>query len=93
MKIRFEENFFDSLGDKLRFIAKNNPTAAKKFRKELIEKCQNIPNMPYKHRKSIYHDAENIRDLVYQGYTVVYAIENDFISIFMLINHEKYNYS
>ena len=65
--------------------------AAKKFRKELIEKCQNILNMPYKHRKSIYHDDENIRDLVFKGYTVIYIVEDESLSVFALIHHEKYN--
>lgn len=93
MKIKFEEDFFDSLRDKLIFIAKDNPVAAKKFRKELINKCQNILNMPYKHRKSIYHDDENIRDLIFKGYTIIYIVEDESIIIFALIHHEKYTYN
>lgn len=93
MKIRFEENFIDSLALKLQFIAKDKPLAAKKFKDELIASCKDILHMPYKHRKSIYHDDENIRDLIFKGYTVVYIIEDELISVFALIYHEKYKNS
>lgn len=93
MKIRFEESFINSLALKLQFIAKDNPRAARKFKNELFASCKDILHMPYKHRKSIYHDDENVRDLVFKGYTVVYMIENEIISIFVLIHHEKYSYT
>ncbi|WP_295061736.1 type II toxin-antitoxin system RelE/ParE family toxin [Sulfurimonas sp.] len=93
MKIRFEENFIDSLALKLQFIAKDKPLAARKFKDELIASCKDILHMPYKHRKSIYHDDENIRDLIFKGYTVVYIIEDELISVFALIYHEKYKNS
>lgn len=93
MKIRFEENFIDSLALKLQFIAKDKPLAAKKFKDELIASCKDILHMPYKHRKSIYHDDENIRDLIFKGYTVIYIIEDELISVFALIYHEKYKNS
>ncbi|MFA7610933.1 MAG: type II toxin-antitoxin system RelE/ParE family toxin [Sulfurimonas sp.] len=93
MKIRFEENFIDSLALKLQFIAKDKPLAARKFKDELIASCKDILHMPYKHRKSIYHDDENIRDLIFKGYTVIYIIEDELISVFALIYHEKYKNS
>jgi len=46
--------------------------------------------MPYKCRQSIYHDDEKIRDLIYKGYTVVYAIEEEFVSVLALMNQELY---
>ncbi|MDD2449206.1 MAG: type II toxin-antitoxin system RelE/ParE family toxin [Sulfurimonas sp.] len=93
MKIRFEESFIDSLALKLEYIAKDNPLAARKFKDELIASCRDIIHMPYKHRKSIYHDDENIRDLIFKGYTIIYMIEDELISIFALIHQEKYNYN
>lgn len=93
MKIRFEESFIDSLALKLEYIAKDKPLAARKFKDELIASCRDIIHMPYKHRKSIYHDDENIRDLIFKGYTIIYMIEDELISIFALIHQEKYNYN
>jgi len=92
MNIRFEESFINSLALKLEYIAKDSPHAAKKFKNELFASCKDILHMPYKHRKSIYHDDENIRDLIFKGYTVVYMIDDDTISVFALIYHEKYSY-
>ncbi|MBE0515606.1 type II toxin-antitoxin system RelE/ParE family toxin [Sulfurimonas sp.] len=93
MNIRFEESFINSLALKLEYIAKDNPRAARKFKNELFASCKDISDMPYKYRKSIYHDDEKIRDLVFKGYTVVYMIEDETISIFTLIHHEKYSYT
>ena len=93
MNIRFEESFINSLALKLEYIAKDNHRAARKFQNELFASCKDISHMPYKHRKSIYHDDENIRDLVFKGYTVVYMIEDEVISVFALIHHEKYSYT
>ncbi|MGE4397320.1 MAG: type II toxin-antitoxin system RelE/ParE family toxin [Sulfurimonas sp.] len=93
MNIRFEESFINSLALKLKYIAKDSPRAARKFKNELFALCKDISDMPYKHRKSIYHDDENIRDLVFKGYTVVYMIEDEIISVFALIHHEKYSYT
>lgn len=93
MNIRFEESFINSLALKLEYIAQDNPRAARKFKDELITSCKDISHMPYKYRKSIYHEDENIRDLIFKGYTVVYVIEDEIISIFALIHHEKYSYT
>lgn len=93
MNIRFEESFINSLALKLEYIAKDNPRAARKFKNELFASCKDILHMPYKYRKSIYHEDENIRDMVFKGYTVVYMIEDEIISIFALIHHEKYSYT
>ena len=36
MKIDIDDEFFDLLGEIVRFIAKDKPTAARKFKKDLI---------------------------------------------------------
>ncbi len=91
MNIRFEESFIHSLALKLEYIAKDNPRSARKFKNELFASCKDISHMPYKHRKSIYHKDENIRDLIFKGYTIIYIIEDETISVFALIHHEKYD--
>jgi len=91
MKIRFEQEFIDSLTSKIKFIAKDNPSASRRFKNEILKKCEEIADMPYKHRKSIYHEDDTIRDLIYKGYTIIYIILKDEIIILMIINHDKYN--
>lgn len=93
MKIRFEESFINSLALKLEYIAKENPQVARKFKNELILSCKDILHMPYKYRKSIYHDDENVRDLIFKGYTIIYMIEDEQVSVFAIIHHEKYHYN
>lgn len=90
MKLRFEKEFVLSLEKKIQFIALDNPSAAKAFQKGILKSCQKLLEMPYKCRQSLYHDDKNIRDLIYKGYTVVYAIEEEFISVLALINQEVY---
>ena len=91
MKLRFEKEFVLSLEKKIQFIALDSPTSAKAFQQGILKSCKAIMEMPYKCRQSIYHDSENIRDLIYKGYTVVYAIEEEFVSVLALIHHEYYN--
>ena len=90
MKLRFEKEFVFSLEKKIQFIALDNPSAAKAFQKGILKSCQTLLEMPYKCRQSIYHDDKTVRDLIYKGYTVVYAIEEEFISVLALINQEVY---
>jgi plasmid stabilization system protein ParE len=88
--VRYEKEFVLSLEKKLRFIALDNPKASKSFQEEILQRCEALKEMPFRCRKSLYHDDENIRDLIYKGYTIVYAIEEKFISILALINQESY---
>lgn len=90
MKLRFEKEFVLSLEKKIQFIALDNPVSAKAFQQGILKSCKALLEMPYKYRQSIYHDDENIRDLIYKGYTIVYAIEEEFISVLALINQELY---
>jgi len=90
LKIRFEEQFVNSLTKKIDYIAIDNPTASLKFKNKILKICKDVLDMPFKNRKSMYHDDENVRDLIYKGYTAVYMIEDDFISFVALINHERY---
>ncbi len=85
MKIVKSRRYNALLRDILSYIAKDNPTAAKRFKTELDQKIKNLPDMPYQYRKSIYFDDdESIRDLIYKGYTVPYFIDSEKETIFIL---------
>jgi plasmid stabilization system protein ParE len=75
MKLKFTKGFRDKLNDQVEYIAKDKPTAARRFKNDLISKIKKIPDMPYKYRKSIFFDREDIRDLVFKGYVTVYKVD------------------
>ena len=74
MRLKISKSFKDKLNDQVEFIAKDTPSAARKFKSEIVKRIKEIPQMPYKNIKSIFFDIENIRDLIYKGYIVVYKI-------------------
>ena len=92
MKIKITESFKEKLSDQIEFIAKDKPSAARKFKKELLAKINEILSMPLKHRKSIFFDQINIRDLIYKGYITIYRIneEEKTIEVFGFIKYEEY---
>jgi plasmid stabilization system protein ParE len=87
MRISFDQTFLDLLNDQIRYIAKDKPLAAKKFKKELIQNLKKDLQFPFNFKKSIYFDNESIRDYVFKGYTIVYRIENENIEIFEFIKY------
>ena len=74
MRLKISKSFRDKLNDQVTFIAKDKPSAARKFKSEIIKRIKEIPEMPFKNRKSIFFDREDIRDLIYKGYIIVYKI-------------------
>jgi len=74
MKIKFSKSFAQRLNDQVDYIANDKPSAARKFKTEIIARIKQIPQVPYGNRKSIFFDRNDIRDLIYKGYLVVYKI-------------------
>lgn len=74
MKIKILSSFRDKLNRQVDYIAKDKPSAARKFKSEIMKKIREIPAMPLKNRKSIFFEKEEIRDLIHKGYIVVYRI-------------------
>ena len=84
MKIKITKRFRDKLNKQINYIARDKPTAARKFKNEIISRINGIPNMPYQNRKSIFFDDKEIRDMVFKGYVVVFRInkEKEVIEVF-----------
>ena len=89
MQIVYKESFVIRLEKQLNYISTDNPSAAKRFKKDLVAKIKAIPTHPKSHRKSIYFDDENIRDLIFKGYTIVYRITSHQIEIFGLVKYQE----
>lgn len=91
MKLKITRSFKDKLNDQIEYIAKDKPTAARKFKSIVIKRIKEIPNMPYRNRKSIFFDREDIRDLIVKGYIIVYKIDkaNNAIEVFGFTKYEE----
>lgn len=84
---RYRNNLFQILD----YIAQDKFSASEKFKNELDELINNLPTFPYKYKKSIYFNNDNIRDMVYKGYTIIYRVnlEKNTIYIIRIFNKNK----
>ena len=89
MKIKLEESFSDRFKRQLRFIAKDSPSRAKKFKTDVLNEIKSLPHNPLKCRKSIYFDDINIRDLIFKGYAITYRIKLEIIEVFGFTKYQK----
>ena len=89
MKIELKDSFLHKLNRQVLYIAADKPKAARKFKKDILQKCKNLVENPFKFKKSIYFERDDIRDMTFKGYTVVYKVEAEIISVFALLKHEE----
>ena len=82
MKIIYKDTFTERLEKQLKYLKKNSPKSALKLKTGLVKRIKTIPENPYLFRKSIYFENDLIRDLIYNGYTVVFRINETQIEIF-----------
>lgn len=90
MKVELQDSFIKKLNRQINYIAHDKPSAARSFKKNILERISEIKDYPYKHRKSIFFDDDTIRDLVYQGYICVYKIDIklDLIIVFGFVKYQ-----
>jgi plasmid stabilization system protein ParE len=91
MKISFSDGFVAALLDQVDYIAKDKPSAARKFKNELLKSIRKDFKQPFNYRKSIYFQDELIRDYVFKGYTIVFKIdmERQMLVVFGFIKHQS----
>lgn len=75
------KRYIKELKNILTFIAKDSLNSSRKFKNELDDKINKIPNYPQIYRKSLTTDDENVKDLIFKGFVVVFRIKNDDIYI------------
>jgi len=90
MIVSISNEFLKLLTEQVRYIYKDKPRAALKFRKDLLKNIKKDLKQPFHFKKSRYFDNENIRDYVFKGYVVVYEIdiENKIVSVFGFIKYK-----
>ncbi len=89
MNIVYKETFVIRLEKQIQYILKDNPQAAKKFKRDLVAKIKSIPSNPLIFRKSIYFNDDSIRDLIFKGYTIVFRINNKQIEVFGFVKSQE----
>ena len=92
MTIKISNEFLKLLKDQVRYIYKDKPRAALKFRKDLISNIKKDLKHPFHFKESIYSDGDkNIRDYVFKGYTVVFKvdIELETVSVVAILKHRN----
>ena len=91
MKIEITKDFKLDLDSQIRYISKDKPIAARKFKADLIKNIKKDLKNPFYFKKSRYYSDENIRDYIFKGYTIVYYIdlEQKIISVFGFIKHKN----
>ncbi|WP_445452742.1 type II toxin-antitoxin system RelE/ParE family toxin [Flavobacterium sp. 25HG05S-40] len=90
MKINFSSGFVTTLLDQVDYIARDKPSAARKFKNDLLQSLDKDLKEPFNYRKSIYFEDELIRDYIFKGYTIVFKIDmkNQMIIVFGFIKHQ-----
>lgn len=91
MKIKLTIEFNYDLNDIVDFISQDKPHAARKFKIELVKNIKKDLKQPFLFKKSIYIDDENIRDYVFKGYTVVFKVDIELETVFVvaILKHRK----
>ncbi len=91
MIVSVSNEFLKSLTSQVRFIYKDKPKAALKFRKDLLKNIKKDLKNPFHFKKSRYFENENIRDYVFKGYVCVYEVDVDkkIVSVFGFIKYKN----
>ena len=81
MRIEKKPTYIKSLQNILRYIANDKISASQKFEKELNKKIKALLDFPLMYHRSFYFDNEVYRDMEHKGYTIIYKVEDELISI------------
>ncbi|MEG1227953.1 MAG: type II toxin-antitoxin system RelE/ParE family toxin [Flavobacterium sp.] len=84
MKISFTEDFALQLKELVKYIAKDKPKAAKKFKQDLLKNIKKDLMNPFYFKKSIYFKDEKYRDYVFKGYTTIIRIESEIEIVYII---------
>ena len=75
MIVSISNEFRKLLTAQVRYIYKDKPRAALKFRKDLLKNIKKDLRNPFHFNKSRYFENEYMRDYVFKGYVSVYEID------------------
>lgn len=88
MKIIWSPLSIDRATEIARYIAQDNPSAAKKWVETLFDKVQLLKSSPQSGRVVSETRSGDIRELLYGNYRIIYRLEEKRISI-LTVRHGK----
>lgn len=91
MKVELYAEFIRQLDKQVDFIARDKPSAARGFKKDILKEVFLIGESPFSNRYSIYFDDRVHRDLMYKGYKVIYRVDEakDTVFVIGLVNMQR----
>ena len=91
MIVSISNEFLKLLTEQVRYIYKDKPRAALKFRKDLLKNIKKDLKQPFHFKKSGYINNESIMDYVFKVYVVIYEIdiEKNIVSVFGFIKYKN----
>jgi plasmid stabilization system protein ParE len=91
MKVELLDAFVEQLNEQVDYIARDKPSAARKFKNDVLNHVKKLGSNPFIHRRSVYFEDEHYRDMVFKGYKVVLKIDKgkDTIYVIGLVNMQK----
>ena len=88
MQIIWSPLSLDRVMEIAKYIAQDNPTAAKKWVETLFEKVELLRSSPQSGRVVPETHSDDIRELLYGNYRVIYRLEEKRVSI-LTVRHGK----
>jgi len=88
MKIIWSPLSIDRTTEIAKYIAQDNPSAAKKWVETLFERVELLKTSPQSGRVVPETRSDDIRDLLYGNYRVIYRLEEKTVSI-LTVRHGK----
>ena len=92
MNVDILDEFFLKLNAQVAYIARDKPSAARRFKSDVIRAVKNLRSIsPYQNRKSIHFENENIRDMIFKGYKIIYRVKpnENSIEVFGFVNYQE----
>ncbi len=83
-RIAWTEVALSDLQDTVRFIAEDDPQAARRFGNLIVERIEGITNFPLSARKVSEENDEKIREIILRPYRLVLEIDSDREVVYVL---------
>ncbi|MCI0494066.1 type II toxin-antitoxin system RelE/ParE family toxin [candidate division KSB1 bacterium] len=88
MKLIWTDNALNRIEGIAEYIREDNPTASKRWKKEIYQKAQPLKKFPRMGRVVPELNQEKIREIIFGNYRLIYLIEKNRISI-LTVRHYK----
>ena len=81
MKVLWTEQAYTRLAEIGDFIAKENPIAAARLRKKLIERAESLSTFPNRGRRPPELPGSELREIIHDVYRIVYRVRGKSIEV------------